>query len=57
MRLPRALLHCIVLAVLFAATPAMAASLQVSPTGLALAPAQNADVLTLTNDGSEAMRA
>lgn len=57
MTLPRALLHGIALAALLATTPARASSLQVSPTGLALAPAQNADVLTLTNSGSEPLRA
>lgn len=45
------------LVALFATLPAWSASLQVSPTGLALAANQNADALTLSNSGSEALRA
>lgn len=57
MNLPRTLSQCFALVLLLATAPARAASLQVSPTGLALAPTQNADVLTLTNSGSEPLRA
>lgn len=53
----RALQACLLACALFAASPSRASSLQVAPTGLALAANQNADVLTLTNSGSEAMRA
>ncbi|PNS09556.1 fimbrial biogenesis chaperone [Solilutibacter silvestris] len=57
MAISRAIRGGLLTIALLATAPTMAASLQVAPTGLALAPAQNADVLTLTNSGSEAMRA
>ncbi|MGG6461672.1 fimbrial biogenesis chaperone [Solilutibacter silvestris] len=53
----RALSACLLACALFATTPARASSLQVAPTGLALAANQNADVLRLSNTGSEPMRA
>lgn len=44
-------------AMLFATLPAEAASLQVAPTGLTLPPTQQSEALTLSNSGSEPLRA
>lgn len=53
----RALRACLLLCAFLAMAPSWASSLQVAPTGLALAANQNADVLRLSNNGSEPMRA
>lgn len=53
----RALFACLLACALLAAAPSRASSLQVAPTGIALASSQNADVLKLSNTGNEPMRA
>lgn len=57
MHLRRILTGVALVALVLAAMPALAASLQVAPTGLTLPPARNADVLTLSNSGSQPLRA